>query len=293
MASDKPILICPAMNNKMLDNPFVRENINKLKKHGYEILDSGFGELACKTTGAGRLPDIPAIIEAIETLLSPKDFSSEKILITAGPTEEPMDPVRFITNSSSGKMGYALACAAKRRGAKVTLITGPVKLPVPAVDKVIAVRTAGEMHKAVLDNFAEATVVIKAAAVADYRPSQVAKEKIKKDNKPLSLKLERNLDILAEIGKIKGKRVIVGFAMETQNLLANAREKLRKKNLDFIIANDLGDEGAGFQTDTNIITIIDTQGKAEALPKMTKLEAADIILDRIQAMISGKHKRRK
>jgi phosphopantothenoylcysteine decarboxylase / phosphopantothenate---cysteine ligase len=289
MATDKPVLICPAMNDKMLANPFVQENITKLKKHGYEILDSAFGELACKTTGAGRLPDIPAIIEAIEILLSPKDFSTEKILITAGPTEEPMDPVRFITNSSSGKMGYSLAIAAKRRGAKVTLITGPVKLPVPAVDKVIAVRTAREMHKAVMDNFTDATIVIKAAAVADYRPAQFSKEKIKKDNKPLSLKLERNPDILAEIGKKKGKRFIVGFAMETQNLLANAREKLRKKNLDMIIANNLSDEDAGFQKDTNVITIINAQGKAEALPKMTKQEAADKILDRIRAF-KGKRK---
>jgi len=293
MAADKPILICPAMNDKMLDNPFVQENINKLKKHGYAVMDSAFGELACKTSGVGRLPDIPDIIEAIEALLSPKDLSSEKILITAGPTEEPLDPVRFITNSSSGKMGYALAVASKRRGAKVTLITGPVKLPLPAVDKVIKVRTAREMHKAVLDNFSGATIVIKAAAVADYRPSQFFKEKIKKDNKPLSLKLERNPDILAEIGKTKGTRVVVGFAMETQNLLANAREKLTRKNVDLIIANNLSDEGAGFQKDTNVITIIDAKSKAEVLPKMTKLEAAEIILDRIQAVISGKGKRKK
>jgi phosphopantothenoylcysteine decarboxylase / phosphopantothenate---cysteine ligase len=293
MAADKPILVCPAMNDKMLDNPFVQENINKLKKHGYSVMDSAFGELACKTSGAGRLPDIPDIIESLEELLSPHDFSSEKILITAGPTEEPLDPVRFITNSSSGKMGYALAVAAKRRGAKVILITGPVKLPVPAVDKLIKVRTAREMHKAVLDNFSGATIVIKAAAVADYRPSQFSKEKIKKDNKPLTLKLERNPDILAEIGKTKGKRIVVGFAMETQNLLANAREKLIRKNVDLIIANNLSDEGAGFQKDTNVITIINSKGKAESLPKMTKLEAADIILDRIQALISGKNKRKK
>jgi phosphopantothenoylcysteine decarboxylase/phosphopantothenate--cysteine ligase len=190
-------------------------------------------------------------------------------------------------------MGYALAVASKRRGAKVTLITGPVKLPLPAVDKVIKVRTAREMHKAVLDNFSGATIVIKAAAVADYRPSQFFKEKIKKDNKPLSLKLERNPDILAEIGKTKGTRVVVGFAMETQNLLANAREKLIRKNVDLIIANNLSDEGAGFQKDTNVITIIDAKSKAEVLPKMTKLEAAEIILDRIQTLITGKGKRKK
>jgi phosphopantothenoylcysteine decarboxylase/phosphopantothenate--cysteine ligase len=211
-------------------------------------------------------------------------------LITAGPTEEPLDPVRFITNLSSGKMGYALAKAAHRRGAKVTLISGPTNIPSPPAEKIIKVRTAKEMHKAVLDNYKKATIIIKAAAVADYRPKVLAVEKIKKDKKTLSLELERNPDIITEIGKNKGNRIVVGFTMETetQNLLANAREKLKKKNMDLIIANDLRQEGAGFRTDTNIITIIDRTGKSESYKKMTKVEAAEEILNHVKKIINKK-----
>jgi len=292
MAEAKPTLICPAMNDKMLSNPIVQNNIKKLKEIGYIIMDSAEGELACNTTGKGRLPDIPEIIEEIKTLFAPKDFNNEKILITAGPTEEPLDPVRFITNLSSGKMGYALATAAQRRGAKVTLISGPTNLPLPPAEKIIRVRTAKEMHKAVMSNYKSANIIIKAAAVADYRPKVSSVEKIKKNQKTLSLELERNPDIIAEIGKNKGRRVLVGFAMETQNLLANAREKLQKKNMDLIVANNLREEGAGFRTDTNIITIIDREGGTESFAKMTKSEAADKILDRIKKItgkkISGK-----
>ena len=293
MAGNKPTLICPAMNDKMLANPIVQENINKLKKYGYVVMDSAYGELACKTQGAGRLPDVPLIVEEIATLLTSKDLAGERILVTAGPTEEPLDPVRFITNLSSGKMGYALARVAHRRGAQVTLITGPTNLPLPHVDKIIQIRTAREMYKAVLDNFKRATVIIKAAAVADYRPAALAKEKIKKNIQPLSLRLERNPDIISEIGKIKGSRILVGFAMETQNLLANARDKLKKKNLNFIVANSLREEGAGFQTDTNVITIIDSRGNAESLPKMTKIDAAYKIFDRIKDAIRKKGKSKK
>jgi phosphopantothenoylcysteine decarboxylase/phosphopantothenate--cysteine ligase len=293
MASDKPTLICPAMNDKMLANPLVQDNINRLKKYGYVIMDSGYGELACKTQGAGRLPDASAIVEEIEALLTPKDLTGERILVTAGPTEEPLDPVRFITNLSSGKMGYALARVARRRGAEVTLITGPTDLPLPPGKKVVQIRTAQEMYEAVLEHFEKSTVVIKAAAVADYRPAVLAKEKIKKNNQPFPLMLERNPDIIAQIGKSKGNRILVGFAMETENLLANAREKLSKKKLDFIVANNLREEGAGFQTDTNVITIIDTSGKAESFPKMTKIEAANKILDRIKEAIRRKGKSKK
>jgi len=282
MAQQKPTLICPAMNDKMLANPIVQENICKLKKLGYNVMDCAEGELACKTSGKGRLSDINDIIEEIETLLSPKDFKGKKILITAGPTEEPLDPVRFITNLSSGKMGYALALAAHRRGAVVTLISGPTNLTEPPVEKIINVRTAKEMYKAVMDNYRKASIIIKAAAVADYYPKDSAKEKIKKDKKALSLELENNPDIIAQVGKDKGNRILVGFAMETQNLLANAREKLKKKNMDLIVANNLREEGAGFRTDTNIITMIDRKGETESLGKMTKIEAADIILNRIK-----------
>lgn len=292
MAQDKPTLVCPAMNDKMLSNPIVQENINKLKKFGYAIMSSAEGELACKTTGKGRLPDIADIIEEIKIILAPKDFDGVNVLITAGPTEEPLDPVRFITNLSSGKMGYALAAAAHRRGAKVTLISGPASLSVPPVEKVVKVRTAKEMYKAVMESYKKADVIIKAAAVADYRPKLSAEEKIKKDGKTLSLELERNPDIIAEIGKNKGNRVLVGFAMETQNLLANARQKLTKKNMDLIVANNLREEGAGFRTDTNVITIIDRAGQSESLKKMTKIEAADAILDRIRKITGGKKSRK-
>ena len=288
MAETKPTLICPAMNDKMLSNPIVLENINKLRKYGYVVMDSAEGELACNTTGKGRLPDILEIVEEIKTLLTPKDFNGVKILITAGPTEEPIDPVRFITNLSSGKMGYALALVAHRRGAEVTLITGPATLPLPPVETIIKVRTAKQMHKAVMDNYKKAKIIIKAAAVADYCPKVMAAEKIKKDKKTLSLELERNPDIIAEIGKNKGKRVLVGFAMETQNLLANAEEKLKEKNMDLIVANDLKKEGAGFRTDTNIITIIDRTGKSESFGKMTKIEAAGEILNRVKKIINRK-----
>lgn len=285
MAQEKPTLICPAMNDKMLANPVVQQNINKLKKIGYAVMESVEGELACKTKGKGRLPDIEEIIEEIETLLTVKDFKGAKILITAGPTEEPLDPVRFITNLSSGKMGYALAVAAHRRGAEVILISGPTNLPLPPVEKIVKVRTAKEMYKAVMDNYKKAAIIIKAAAVADYCPKESATEKIKKDKKTLSLELKNNPDIIAEIGKNKGARVLVGFAMETQNLLANAKEKLKKKNMDLIVANNLREDGAGFRTDTNIITIIDRAGKTESLGKMTKIEAADAILDRVKKII--------
>ena len=288
MAARKPTLICPAMNDKMLGNPIVQENISKLKKYKYRIMDSGVGELACKTSGAGRLPEIPEILEEIEMLLTEQNLVGQNILITAGPTEEPLDPVRFITNLSSGKMGYALARVARRHGAQVTLITGPTNLPLPLVENVIKVRTAQEMHKAVIDNYKKATVVIKAAAVADYRPKVIAQDKIKKDDKHRSIELERNPDIIAEIGKNKKNIVLVGFAMETKALLANAREKLKKKNLDLIVANNLREEGAGFQADTNKINIIDKEGNTQSLPLMTKIEAAEKILERVVVLLKKK-----
>lgn len=288
MAAVKPTLICPAMNDKMLANPIVQENINKLKNYKYIIMESGVGELACKTKGAGRLPEIPEIVEEIERLLTPQNLAGEKILITAGPTEEPLDPVRFITNLSSGKMGYALARVARRHGAQVTLITGPTNLSLPSVENIIKVRTAQEMHKAVIDNYKKSTVIIKAAAVADYRPKIFVKEKIKKDNKPRAIELERNPDIIAEIGQNKKNIVLIGFAMETKDLLANAREKLKKKNMDLIVANSLREEGAGFQTDTNKITIIDREGVVQSLPVMTKIEAAEKILERVEGLLKKK-----
>jgi phosphopantothenoylcysteine decarboxylase/phosphopantothenate--cysteine ligase len=287
MAQNKPTLICPAMNDKMLANRIVQDNILKLKKYGYTVMDSGAGELACKISGSGRLPDIPEILQAVEFLLAPKDFAGERVLVTAGPTEEPLDPVRFITNRSSGKMGYALARAAHQRGAKVTLISGPTKIPPPPADHIIYVRTALEMYRAVMEHYEKATVILKAAAVADYRPKVEAREKIKKDKGMPGIELTRNPDIIAAIGAKKRKSILVGFAMETQDLLANARQKLLKKNMDMIVANSLREKGAGFETDTNIITIIDRNGKTIALEKMTKIDAAHRILDHVK-ILSGK-----
>lgn len=284
MAQNKPTLICPAMNDKMLANPIVQDNIRKLRQYGYSVMESGVGELACKTTGSGRLPDIPVIVGAVESLLTPKDYDGEKVLVTAGPTEEPLDPVRCITNLSSGKMGYAIAAAAQQRGARVTLISGPTKIAPPAVEKMIFVRTALDMYQAVMDHYAEATIIIKAAAVADYRPASLSAEKIKKDKGLTEIALTRNPDIISELGRKKTKGILVGFAMETQDLLANARQKLANKNMDMIVANSLREEGAGFQTDTNIITIIDRNGKTTALGKMTKQAAAHRILDHIKTL---------
>ncbi len=288
MATKAPVLFCPAMNMNMYANPIVQENIARLSTLGYRFVEPGYGELACKVTGPGRLAELSEIIEAMETALTVKDLAAERLLVTAGPTREAFDPVRFITNHSSGKMGYALASMAARRGAYVTLVSGPSTLKPPPAVRFIPVSTAMEMRGAVMDCFEEATVIIKAAAVADYRPASVSSSKIKKKEGPLTVELVRNPDIIAEIGERKGNRILVGFAMESENLLENARQKLLTKNMDMIIANDLTQEGAGFQTDTNIIKILDRNGGVESLPLMEKAEAADRILDRVLALRAEK-----
>jgi len=289
MAVRAPVLICPAMNTNMYLNPIVQSNMGRLRDLGYHFLDPAYGELACKAEGVGKLADVPDIVEAVESILTEKDLLGERILVTAGPTREPFDPVRFITNYSSGKMGYALATAACRRGAEVTLISGPSALVPPRHVHFVAVSSAEEMRDAVLKHLPGATVVIKAAAVADYRPRTQASQKIKKTKGTLVIELERNPDILAEVARQKGARIIVGFAMETENLLENARSKLRKKHLDLIVANDLGEPGAGFQGDTNIIKILDGNGGVEALPLMDKHEAADRILTRVKGLREKPH----
>jgi len=281
MATQAPVLLAPAMNVHMWKNPICQENIQRLRSRGYHFIDPEAGELACGYEGKGRLAEIPAIVEEIRVLLSPKDFSGEKILVTAGPTEEPIDPVRFLSNHSSGKMGFALARAARRRGAEVILISGPTALPVPPQMRSIAVRSAAQMREAVLNHLESASILIMAAAVSDYRPKQKASEKIKKSKLETVLELELNPDILAEAGKKKNSRILVGFAAETENLLQNTREKLEKKNLDLIVANDVTLPGAGFKADTNIVKIMDRSGKVEELPLMTKEDLADRILDRI------------
>ena len=285
LAARAPVVVCPAMNDNMYTHPAVQNNIRILQNRGVHIVAPDRGELACKTAGIGRLAELEAIVEAIETAWTDKELAGEKILVTAGPTREPFDPVRFITNYSSGKMGYALATMARRRGAEVILVSGPTVLPIPYGVDFIPVESAVEMRGAVMSRLETVTVVIKAAAVADYRPAVRAGNKIKKKRGPLNIDLEKNPDIIAEIGAKKGKRVVVGFAMESENLLANAKAKLFAKNMDLIVANDLHQDGAGFQSDTNIIKILDLQGGVETVPLMDKLDIAARILDRVKALI--------
>jgi len=285
MATKAPVLICPAMNLNMYDNVIVKENISRLSVRGYLFMEPGYGELACKAEGYGRLPEIPDIVEEVETILTPKDLMGEKILVTAGPTREPLDPVRYISNYSSGKMGYALAIAGRRRGASVTLISGPSLLPAPRGINFVPVSSAVEMRDAVMENLNTSTVIIKAAAVADYRPSVRSNSKIKKQDGELVIRLERNPDIIAEVSQKKGNRILVGFAVETENILENAKTKLVEKNMDIIVANDVTKEGAGFGYDTNIIKILTADNQIEELPLMSKMEVADRILDRIREKI--------
>ncbi len=284
MAAKKPILFCPAMNSNMYQNAAVKENMEKLASRGYILMGAVSGELACGTEGPGRLPTLQDIVEEVESALTEKDLAGENILVTAGPTQEALDPVRFISNRSSGKMGYALAVMARRRGAKVTLISGPTELPAPCGVELISVRSAVEMRDAVMKCMKKATVIIKAAAVADYRPASLSASKIKKKEGPLTLNLERNPDIIAEAGRMKGKRVLVGFAMETENLVENAKNKLKNKNMDLIVGNDLSSPDAGFRADTNIVKIIDRSGRVESLPLLDKREVAERILDRIKTL---------
>jgi phosphopantothenoylcysteine decarboxylase/phosphopantothenate--cysteine ligase len=286
LAATAKILICPSMNTQMFLNPAVRENVRLLKERGLSVMEPAEGELACRTEGPGRLPEPEDIAEEARILLSQQDLSRLAILVTAGPTEEPLDPVRYFTNRSSGKMGYAIANAAKHRGARVTLVSGPTSLKVPAGVTFRLIRTTGEMRQAVFEYCQQCDVIIKAAAPLDYRPKIEADHKIKKIEEVESLEMVRTPDILAELGHSKGdsRFILVGFAAETEDLLANASEKLEKKNLDMIIANDVSREDSGFKSDTNLIKIIHRDGHVEDLPLMTKEEVADQILDRIIAL---------
>lgn len=280
MATKAPVLFVPSMNVNMWQNKVLQKNIQTLLEIGYHFLEPGEGELACHWYGKGRLPELNEVVEKMEDLLSPKDLKGQQILITGGPTQEPMDPVRFITNRSSGKMGYALAKIARRRGAEVTLVTGPTSLPLPRKDiKWIPVQSAEEMRKAVLAHFEGASVVIKAAAVSDYRPKTISEKKIKKGDSDTTLTLERTKDILGEIGKKKANRILVGFAAETEDLIAHAKKKLKEKNLDFIVVNDVTKPGAGFGLDTNQVKIVYPSGQVRDLPLMSKEEVSKVILD--------------
>ena len=279
MATKAPVLICPAMNVNMYSNPIVRENMEKLAAKGCRFVEAGYGELACKTEGYGRLACLEDIVEDTEDLLTAKDLQGQHVLVTAGPTREAFDPVRFITNYSSGKMGYAVAIMARRRGASVTLVSGPTSLPQPRGVEFVPVSSAREMRDAVMARLEKATVVVKSAAVADYRPAGFSESKIKKAEKPLEVRLERNPDIISEVGKVKGERVLVGFAVETDNLVRYATKKLREKNMDLIVANDITQPGAGFQTETNLVKILDREGGTLDLPLMDKMDVASRILD--------------
>jgi phosphopantothenoylcysteine decarboxylase / phosphopantothenate---cysteine ligase len=281
MATKAPVLIAPAMNVNMYQNSAYKENEARLKERGLLFVEPATGMLACGWEGEGKLQEPPVIFEEALAALAPKDLVGERVLVTAGPTREEIDPVRFVSNHSSGKMGYAIARAARRRGAEVTLVTGPTCLDEPYGVVVAQVVSAGEMREAVLAKAAGSTIIIKSAAVADYRPAVRAEAKIKKTAAPLNLELVKNPDILAELGKVKGERFLVGFAAETGSLLSSAGKKLAEKNLDMVVANDISQPGAGFDVDTNIVNLLFKEGRVEELPMMGKEELADVILDRI------------
>ena len=282
LACSCPKIIAPAMNTHMYENPILQDNLKKCRHYGMEILTPAEGYLACGDTGAGKMPEPERLYQAIEHAIShEKDLAGKKILVTAGPTREAIDPVRYITNHSTGKMGYALAKQAMLRGADVTLVTGPVELTPPPYVHVVPVTSAKDMFDAVTAVSDEQDIIIKAAAVADYRPATVASEKVKKSDDTLSIALERTDDILKYLGEHKkDSQFLCGFSMETEHMLENSRAKLVKKNLDMIAANNLKIKGAGFGTDTNIITLITPDGVTE-LPLMSKEAAADAILDQI------------
>lgn len=282
LACKCPIAIAPSMNVNMFENPIVQHNIDTLKNYGYTIIEPATGYMACRATGKGKMPEPIQLFECIEKELAcEKDLKGSKILVTAGPTKEAIDPVRFISNNSTGKMGYAIAKAAMLRGADVTLITGETALNDIAFVNTIKIKSAEDMYNAVIDNFCECDIIIKSAAVADYTPVQKSENKIKKSDNNTALELKRTKDILKELGSRKTeKQFICGFSMETENMLENSAKKLESKNLDMIVANNLKVSGAGFGTDTNVITII-TKHSTEELPIMSKQECANKILDKI------------
>lgn len=288
LATTAPVVVAPAMNVNMWNHPATQENLERLRSRGVHVVNPDEGYLACGMTGAGRLAGQEAIVAAVrEVLQVRRDLEGQTFLLTAGPTQEDLDPVRFLTNRSSGRMGYAVAEAAAQRGAKVILISGPTALETPAGVTRVDVRTAAEMLRAVEVHFAQATTAVFAAAVADYRPADVASQKIKKTAGEMTLRLEPNPDILATLARKKGNRLIVGFAAETGKVAENARKKLAEKNADLIVANDVTAEGAGFDVDTNIVTLFARDGRDLPLPKMTKREVAHRILDEVLRMSSS------
>lgn len=281
MACKKKKILAPAMNTNMYENPIVQDNIKKLKDYGMEIIEPATGYLACGTTGSGKLPDEKILLEYIlREVAYEKDLSGKTVLVTAGPTREAVDPVRFISNHSTGKMGYAIARAASLRGARVILVSGPVSIEPPLFSELVPVVSAEDMYNAVMKYKDEADIIIKSAAVADYTPTAISSEKIKKQDGDMRIELKRTRDILKELGQSRREnQFICGFAMETENLIENAVKKLESKNVDMIVANSLKTEGAGFGTDTNVVTFITKDGKTE-LPLMSKIDVAMKILDK-------------
>ena len=284
---DGPSVIAPAMNTRMYNNRIVRSNIKDFKKTGVEIVGPAKGSLACGEEGEGRMSEVSEIVEAAMSVMTPHDLKGQNIMITAGPTQEPVDPVRYISNRSSGKMGYALATAAKRRGAEVTLISGPCSLHPPHGVSVVHTKTAEEMEKAVFRHLDKATTVIMSAAVSDFRVDSTAQNKLDKSDIN-SLKLKKTTDILKKLGTKKGKRFLIGFAAESGKNIKRATAKLKEKKLDLMVLNDISQEGAGFDGDTNIVTLIHKTGDTKDYPMMDKIEAAHIILDSITKDRKGK-----
>lgn len=282
LASSRPVVVAPAMDADMYRHPAVQENLERLRAWGVRIVGPATGELASGIWGPGRLAEVGEILKVVAEILRPiDDLAGEVVLVTAGPTHEPIDPVRYLTNRSSGKMGYAIAEEAADRGSRTILVSGPTALMPPKGVEVISVETAVQMRAAVLDRLQEATVVIKAAAVSDYRLARPADSKLKKGERPLALELVPSPDILQELGTQKGERILVGFAAETGDLMRHAERKLKEKNLDLIVANDVGKAGAGFSHDTNLVTMLDLHGNVEELPLLPKRQVARRILDRV------------
>lgn len=285
LACKKPKLLVPAMNTNMYENPITQDNLTICRRYGMKVIDPACGYLACGDTGAGKMPEPAELFSHIvQEIGFEKDLAGRKLLVTAGPTQEAIDPVRYLTNHSTGKMGYAIAQAAARRGAEVTLVSGPVSLPVPLGVKLVPVVSARDMFEAVSSLAQEQDMIVKAAAVADYRPPCVSQEKTKKKDGEMTIELERTTDILAWLGEHRRPgQILCGFSMETENMLENSKAKLEKKKIDMIVANNLKVAGAGFGTDTNVVTII-TKAGAEELALMSKDEVAHRILDRIRAL---------
>ena len=291
LATTAPVWIAPAMNVHMYDHPAVKRNIEILARDGYQYIEPSEGYLACGYVGKGRLEEPEKIVELITAHFSEKPIlHGKKVLITAGPTREKLDPVRFFTNRSTGKMGYALAEAAGKAGAEVTLISGPTNLPIPPNVRMISVESADEMFTQVMSHYQQSDIVIKSAAVADYRPKQVYDGKMKKKTGDLVLELERTTDILKTLGEKKDHQLLIGFAAETENIEEYAKRKLSSKNLDMIVANNVTTQGAGFGTDTNLVTLYKKDGTHKDLPMMTKLEVAKAILQEVKKFLDGDNK---